>query len=448
MSWSLVSRTSPLARIQVEEALDTLAAACGGTRPDVQVHFLESLGDKDKKRSLLDGSAPADFFTRELDDALRRKEADFAVHSAKDLADPLPSDMELIAILPGADPTDSLVCRSGVGPTLEQLPRGAKIGTSSPLRKQELLGLRPDLEVAGIRGTIEERLAQTDQGDYDAVIVATCALKRLSLAHRIDQVLPFATHPLQGHLAVTALKGRADLRQLWAAVDVRLHGPRVWYTGTQIDNFRRPCQLLHRPLIELHPEPTEVLQKAFENLGSYRYLVFTSRMAIQVFVEFLDRSAEPPGRLPSLVAVGQGTANELLASGYEVAYVPAVENAEGLAAAFRSRNLDWAEGDKILLPRSDLAPTFLVDELRSLGLDPRPAVVYRNRALAPHSRPWTLDDVDEVVLTSPSAARSFFAWFHEVPDRVILVPMGTPTTLALRALYPDRPLGDPVLNRS
>jgi len=231
VTYRVVSRASRLALIQVDEALAALAPHLPQDKPSFETYKLESFGDRNKGVSMLEGGAPADFFTRELDDELRAGRADFGVHSAKDLPLPLPPEFELVALLPPADQTDSLACRDGVGPTLERLPPGAKVGTSSPLRQAELRALRPDLTVVGIRGTIEERLAQTDRGDYDAVIVATCALQRLGLAHRVSQVLPFATHPLQGHLAVTALRGRRDVKKLWAPVDVRKFWGRVFLVG-------------------------------------------------------------------------------------------------------------------------------------------------------------------------------------------------------------------------
>jgi len=233
LTWRIVSRASRLALIQVDEALAALEPylAGGDARPRFVTKTLESFGDRHQGLSLLDGSAPPDLFTRELDEELRAGRADFSVHSAKDLSLPLAPDLEVLALMAPADQTDSLACRPGVGPTLDKLPKGARVGTSSPLRQKELRALRPDLEVLGIRGTIEDRLGQMDRGLFDAVIVATCALHRLNLSHRIGQILPFATHPLQGHLAVTALRGRAELRALWAPLDVRRGWGRVFLVG-------------------------------------------------------------------------------------------------------------------------------------------------------------------------------------------------------------------------
>ena len=153
-------------------------------------------------------------FTRELDLALLNGEADIAIHSAKDLPEHLNDGLEVIALYEAFDKSDSLVSRDNM--KLQELPAGSRIGTSSPLRRKELLALRPDLEIVGIRGCIEDRVEQVRRGDVDAAIVATCALKRLDMEQDIAEVLPFETHPMQGRLAVTARKGREDLKAIFS----------------------------------------------------------------------------------------------------------------------------------------------------------------------------------------------------------------------------------------
>ena len=191
----IISRQSRLALLQVEE----LVKEAGIT--DYELIKTTSYGDRHKEVSLMDEGLAQDFFTRELDEALLEGRADIAVHSAKDLPNPLPDGIELLALTEGKDPSDSLVAHDGL--TLATLPEGSKVGTSSAQRKEELLKVRPDLVVVPIRGTIEERIAQVDDGSVDALIVATCALDRLGLSHRATERLPFKTHPLQGKLAVT-----------------------------------------------------------------------------------------------------------------------------------------------------------------------------------------------------------------------------------------------------
>lgn len=200
----VIARGSRLSRLQVEEVFKNFPELA------YEIKYLESYGDKNQQISLLNGEAPADIFTRELDDAIRQGDADIAIHSAKDLPYPLPEDMEVIALFPAFDTTDSLVSRDHK--KLAELPAGSIIGTSSSLRKKGLNELRPDLTIKGIRGCIEDRIQQVKDGKYDAAIVATCALKQLGMEAEIAEVLPFPTHPLQGFLAITALKESAANR--------------------------------------------------------------------------------------------------------------------------------------------------------------------------------------------------------------------------------------------
>lgn len=208
----VIARGSRLSRLQVEEVFKNFPELA------YEIKYLESYGDKNQQISLLNGEAPADIFTRELDDAIRQGDADIAIHSAKDLPYPLPEDIEVIALFPAFDTTDSLVSRDHK--KLAELPAGSIIGTSSPLRKKGLNESRPDLTIKGIRGCIEERVQQVKDGKYDAAIVASCALKRLGMENEIAEVLPFPTHPLQGFLAVTAKKGSQDLKQAFVSKSI------------------------------------------------------------------------------------------------------------------------------------------------------------------------------------------------------------------------------------
>ncbi|MCR5454156.1 MAG: hydroxymethylbilane synthase [Bacteroidales bacterium] len=195
----IIARGSKLSKIQVEEFKKKF--------PEItfQTEYVSSYGDKNQKISLLNGEAPDDIFTRELDRAIIEGRADIAVHSAKDLPQHLDPQLCVVALYEAFDKTDSLVSIHNT--KLADLPAGSKIGTSSPLRKKELLALRSDIEIVGIRGCIEDRVQQVRSGKIDAAIVATCALKRLGMENEIAEILPFETHPMQGRLAVT---GRAD----------------------------------------------------------------------------------------------------------------------------------------------------------------------------------------------------------------------------------------------
>jgi len=218
----VISRKSQLAVLQVKEVLDV----CPGT--EYKLTTLDTYGDVHKEISLLE-NPPADLFTRELDRALIEDVADIAIHSAKDLPYPLPEGLEVVALLDAFDQTDSLVSRNNV--LLKDLPAGSKVGTSSPLRRNELLAIRPDLEAVSIRGTVEERIALVDSGSIDAFIVASSALHRLGLTDNAVEVLPFETPPLQGKLAVVAKTGRPELKILFEGIDVRSRFGKVTLVG-------------------------------------------------------------------------------------------------------------------------------------------------------------------------------------------------------------------------
>lgn len=206
-SFRIGTRKSPLALKQVDEIIGRLRELC----PDreAKIITIDTYGDRDRTTPIsnIEGT---NFFTREIDDALLRDKIDVAVHSAKDLPDSLTKDLEIVFTTESIDPYDCLVSKSGL--KLEELPHGAKIGTSSQRRKTQLKKYRDDFKVLDIRGNIEERLAKLDNSDLDGIVIAAAGLTRLGLEHRIIQKIPFEIlrpHPLQGSLAVVrkSIKG-------------------------------------------------------------------------------------------------------------------------------------------------------------------------------------------------------------------------------------------------
>lgn len=222
MSIRLIARKSKLSLIQSEEIKALL--------PDVEFSVIpiDSIGDKNKQIPLETCDIP-DFFTRELDEALLSGKADIAVHSAKDLPYPIPFGLEVIALTAANDQTDSLVSRNNI--QLNDLPQNPKIGTSSTIRGESIKMLRPDAEIISVRGTIQERIDFIEKGTVDAVVVATCALNRLGLTSQIAEILPFETHPLQGHLAVVAKTGIHILKELFKPFDIRQNYGKIFLAG-------------------------------------------------------------------------------------------------------------------------------------------------------------------------------------------------------------------------
>lgn len=213
---SVCARRSPLSQMQVKE----IQSALQKTNPHVHFDttFVETTGDLDQSTSLrtLDKT---DFFTKELDQMILSKECQVAIHSAKDLPDPLPAGIALIALTKGVDSSDSLILREGV--SLDQLLPGAKIGTSSYRREEMVASLRSDLSFVDIRGTIEKRLEKLFQGEVDGVVIAEAALIRLNLTHLNRITLPGKTVPGQGQLAILAKSDNNELKTLFSSLDAR-----------------------------------------------------------------------------------------------------------------------------------------------------------------------------------------------------------------------------------
>jgi hydroxymethylbilane synthase len=170
--------------------------------------WIKTTGDHDLKTSLrtLDKT---DFFTKELDDKLLNGEIEIAIHSAKDLPDPLPQGLKIVALTQGVDPSDALVFNA------DELPFGALIGTSSHRREEALLKWRSDLKCVDVRGPVDVRLTLLDSGQIDGLVVAEAALIRLNLTHRKRMLLEGATAPLQGRLAVVARVGDSQMENFF-----------------------------------------------------------------------------------------------------------------------------------------------------------------------------------------------------------------------------------------
>ena len=127
-------------------------------------------------------------FTKELEEEMLSGGIDLAVHSLKDMPAKVPDGLVIAAVTKRLDPGDALV--SNRFSSFEELPKGARVGTSSLRRRAQLLCARPDLEMLDLRGNVNTRLRKLDEGEYDAIVLAVAGLKRLGFADRIRQVLP------------------------------------------------------------------------------------------------------------------------------------------------------------------------------------------------------------------------------------------------------------------
>ncbi len=213
----IATRASELALRQARMVQAALDAA--GT-PSELVTF-KTVGDKKLDESLSAIGAKG-LFTKELEDALAAGKVDCCVHSLKDLPTSMPAGLALVAMLVREDPRDVLVVNDRiVAESIEDLPRGSRVGTSSLRRRAQLLHKRMDLEVVELRGNVPTRLRKVDEGQVHAAILAGAGLKRLEAEQRIDawldapDWLPAAG---QGVIAVEAREDDTRMAELLAPI--------------------------------------------------------------------------------------------------------------------------------------------------------------------------------------------------------------------------------------
>lgn len=184
----IATRESKLALIQAQMIQAALQKA--GAQA-VELLPMTTTGDKEKDRALLEIGGKG-LFTKEIEDALLDGRAQIAMHSMKDLPATIPQGLMLAGVLPREDAGDLLISRAPLA-SLDELPQGARIGTSSPRRAAQLLALRPDVEILPFRGNVPTRMQKIERGDVDATILAAAGLKRLGItpANRLPlKILP------------------------------------------------------------------------------------------------------------------------------------------------------------------------------------------------------------------------------------------------------------------
>lgn len=194
----IATRQSPLALWQAEHIRARLEALHANLK--VELVTFVTQGDKilDTPLAKIGGKG---LFVKELEAALLDGRADLAVHSMKDVPMALPEGLSLAVICEREDPLDAFV--SNTYNNFDELPQGAKVGTSSLRRKCQILKQRPDLEIIDLRGNVGTRLSKLDAGNYDAIILASAGLKRLGLAERIRHTLePVVSLPAVGQGAL------------------------------------------------------------------------------------------------------------------------------------------------------------------------------------------------------------------------------------------------------
>ncbi|MFY9720086.1 MAG: hydroxymethylbilane synthase [Candidatus Cybelea sp.] len=204
------TRRSPLAMIQSRAIAARLAERGIATT----MLGITTSGDRDEERPI-ERLGTTNVFVTELENALRERRADYAVHSCKDLPSTMPDDMQIAAVSRREDARDAF-CSERYS-RFDDLPGGAVVGTSSPRRRAQLAALRPDLRYETLRGNVGTRLRKLSEGRYDAIVLAMAGLLRLR--ERAAHVVPFDVEAIvpaagQGALVAETLTGDASLAEL------------------------------------------------------------------------------------------------------------------------------------------------------------------------------------------------------------------------------------------
>ena len=201
----IATRGSPLALVQARQIAAALEAVSGGALRGEIVTFTTT-GDRLTTERLTEAGGKG-LFTKEIDIAVETGEADIGVHSLKDVVSELPGDHYLVCIPEREDPREGFL--SPHADKLEDLPKGAKVGTASLRREAQTLSARPDIEIVTFRGNVATRMRKLEEGLADATYLAMAGLNRLGMAHvatpiPVDEMLPAAA---QGIIGVTAKRG-------------------------------------------------------------------------------------------------------------------------------------------------------------------------------------------------------------------------------------------------
>ncbi|KAG8721588.1 porphobilinogen deaminase [Ceratobasidium sp. 394] len=320
--FTIGSRGSQLARVQAELVQNSLV----GLHPNktFDIHYLTTEGDRNQSQSLylLGGKA---MWTKDLEVALFDRQIDMIVHSLKDVPTLLPEGGEIGAITQREDPRDCLVVKDGLSyRTLEELPDGTVVGTSSVRRVAQLKRKFPNLEFKDIRGNIDTRLKKLDnpEGPYSAIILARAGLERLGLGYRITATLgaPTLLHAVgQGALGIEIRADDTEVRELLAQIE-------DWRTAWSCKAERACLRVLEggcsvpvgvTTLLEEHEDD------ATEQTGeSVKSMPRPSKLTLTGTVTTLDGSRHVQHTITTVVSsaeqaeeIGRDVARTLIASG-------------------------------------------------------------------------------------------------------------------------------------
>jgi hydroxymethylbilane synthase len=201
----------------------------------VEIEIIKTTGDKLTEASLAQIGGKG-VFTKEIEEALLRRRIDLAVHSLKDLPTTLPDGLHIAAITEREDVRDALIVREGLRETVKSvrdLPEGARVGTSSLRRASQLRHQRPDLRIVELRGNVETRLGKLEEGDYDAIILASAGLNRLGFSNRITAPLALSEMLTAVGQGALGIETRADDQRANLLLEVLNHAPTRYATEAE-----------------------------------------------------------------------------------------------------------------------------------------------------------------------------------------------------------------------
>jgi hydroxymethylbilane synthase len=344
------SRASALAMVQTRMMMAQLAAAGIAST----VLNITTRGDAVQDRALAAIGGDS-LFVKELENALRDRRADYAVHSCKDLPSTLADDFTIAAITPREDPRDAFC--SERFPSFDALPAGARVGTSSPRRRAQLHVLRPDLTYIDIRGNVDTRLRKLRDGDYDAIVLASAGLRRLGVA--ATYTVPFDPHELtpavgQGALAIETRRADGTTARIQRALNDPQTNLCVRAERAYLRTLRGGCQ-------------APVGAHATYEDGVLRLIAVIAALDGSRVVRG-ERYAELRGFGPESVTAGEALgvdlARELLAAGGSAI----LADVEGSAAGNGPTDGPLA-GRLVLLPRTQDRPSRIAPALREAGAE-------------------------------------------------------------------------------
>lgn len=239
---------------------------------EVEIEIIHTTGDKITDVALAQVGTKG-MFTKEIEEALAAGRVDLAVHSLKDLPTELPNGFEIAAITERQDPRDAFCSRHHS--KIEDLPKGARIGTSSLRRQAQLKAIRRDLDIHPLRGNVDTRLRKLEEGQYDAIILASAGLKRLGKTELIKQIIPaeiMCPAAGQGALGIEIRRGDTRTRNLLAFLNDPNTGAATTCERALLNSLGGGCQVpigafaemregrLHLESIVADPDGTQLLR--------------------------------------------------------------------------------------------------------------------------------------------------------------------------------------------